>query len=153
MGTTALLPLRRKCAMWISITHKNPLPSVGPEPAPESPVGAAASTLTTRPPRAAPHHAIISEVAQRLELFTHVLTSAVLLQVPWPSRSFLCSLYSPRKRVSGVRVPGHGCSKSCAVTSCARTYGTDGVSDRVESAWSSASRNTGSHAGKLQSLT
>jgi hypothetical protein len=50
----ALLPLRRKCALWIFITHKNPLPSVGFEPTTEYPVGPVASTLTTRPPRA-PH--------------------------------------------------------------------------------------------------
>jgi hypothetical protein len=52
MGPTALLPLRRKCALRIFIAHKNPPPSVGLEPATEYPVGAVASTLTTRPPRA-----------------------------------------------------------------------------------------------------
>jgi hypothetical protein len=46
MGPTALLTLRRKCALGIFITHKNPPPSVGFEP-----VGPVASTLTTRPPR------------------------------------------------------------------------------------------------------
>jgi hypothetical protein len=52
MGPTALLPLRRKCVLRIFITHKNPPPSVGFEPATECPVGPVASTLTTRPPRA-----------------------------------------------------------------------------------------------------
>jgi hypothetical protein len=53
MGPTALLPLRRKCVLGISITHKNPPPSAGPELVTESPVGPVANTLTTRPPRAA----------------------------------------------------------------------------------------------------
>jgi hypothetical protein len=51
MGRTALLPLRR-----IFITHKNPPASVGFEPATEYPVGPVASTLTTRPPKAASCH-------------------------------------------------------------------------------------------------
>jgi hypothetical protein len=38
--------------LWIFITRKNPLSSVGLEPATEYPVGSVASTLTTRPPRA-----------------------------------------------------------------------------------------------------
>jgi hypothetical protein len=39
MGPTALLPLQRKCILWIFITLKNPLNL------------AVASTPTTRPPR------------------------------------------------------------------------------------------------------
>jgi hypothetical protein len=39
MGPTALLPLQRKCVLWIFITRKNPLSSVGLEPATEYPVG------------------------------------------------------------------------------------------------------------------
>jgi hypothetical protein len=52
MGPTALLPLRRKRALRIFITHKHPPSSVGLEPATEYPVGPVPSTLTTRPPRA-----------------------------------------------------------------------------------------------------
>jgi hypothetical protein len=44
MGPMALLPLRRKCALRIFITHKNPPSSAGPEPA---------NTPATRPPTAA----------------------------------------------------------------------------------------------------
>jgi hypothetical protein len=33
--------------LWIFVTHKNPPPSVGLEPATEYPVGSVASTLTT----------------------------------------------------------------------------------------------------------
>jgi hypothetical protein len=47
MGPKALLPLRRKGALRIFITHKNPPPSIGFEP-----VDPVAITLTTRPPRA-----------------------------------------------------------------------------------------------------
>jgi hypothetical protein len=43
MGPTALLPLRRKCALGIFITRKNPPSSAGPEPATEYPVGSVAS--------------------------------------------------------------------------------------------------------------
>jgi hypothetical protein len=50
MGLTALLPLQRKCTLQIFITHKSPPSSAGPEP---TTVGPVASTLTTRPPRAA----------------------------------------------------------------------------------------------------
>jgi hypothetical protein len=53
MGPTALLPLRRKCALRIFITHKSPPSSVGPEPATENPGGPMASMVITRLPRAA----------------------------------------------------------------------------------------------------
>jgi hypothetical protein len=46
MGRTALLPLRRKCALRIFITHKNPTSSAGPEPAAANTIGNMASTLT-----------------------------------------------------------------------------------------------------------
>jgi hypothetical protein len=39
MGPTALLSLRRKCALRIFITHKNPLSSAGPENATAGTVG------------------------------------------------------------------------------------------------------------------
>jgi hypothetical protein len=44
----ALRPLQRKCALQIFITHKNPQPSAGPEPATAGPVGPTASMLTTK---------------------------------------------------------------------------------------------------------
>jgi hypothetical protein len=43
-----VLPLRRDCVLGIFITHKNPPPSVGFEPATECPVGPVASTLINK---------------------------------------------------------------------------------------------------------
>jgi hypothetical protein len=48
MGPTALLPLRRKCALQIFITHKIQPSLAGPEPTAVSPIVPMASMLTTR---------------------------------------------------------------------------------------------------------
>ena len=74
-----------------------------------------------------------------------------LLQVPSPSLSSLCSLYSPRRPALGLPAPGHGCSKWFAITNCGRTYVTDAASDLDENAWNSASRNASLPAGKVLS--